>query len=183
VRIKRVFAQEQDMMVYIVRLPILLMFLLMLCNAQAWGKSCVRAEFSQGNVSSDRTSLQVIVPEEVKERWSAVRISVYDRKEQSGAVHTIPVGIRTRLGDTGLEVEIPYYLPCFMMKGCIVTTAEGRNDNPGIFLEAFYQKEKVFSGWLFGLYPDVHTSDESRYRFTLIEAVETVKKGLTKDPN
>ncbi|WP_020674805.1 DUF2155 domain-containing protein [Geopsychrobacter electrodiphilus] len=131
-----------------------------------------------------KTELEVIVPEKVKADWSAVKIKVTDKENNSSAVYTVSVGGSFVVPGSGLKVEIKNFLPNFIMSGNRITSRGLETENPATQVVISDNEQQLFSGWLFEKNPKSHNFVHPRYNLTLNgfvatrrSAPEAAKKG------
>ncbi len=112
--------------------------------------------------------LQVVVPDTVTKMWKSVRLAVRDQQTGLEDFYTVDVGGSFLLPAEQLRVTVDTFLPAFVMDGRQITSASNRPTNPAALLVIRQADNEVYSGWLFGLYPDTHAYQHPRYNFTLI---------------
>ena len=109
----------------------------------------------------------VVVPESVKGKWKAVKISVTDKNLNRQKVYTIAIGAQIKLPDSNLTVAVENFLPHFIMEGTTLTSQSNELLNPAAQLRIREGERDIYKGWLFALYPTTHAFQHPRYSFTL----------------
>ena len=109
----------------------------------------------------------VVVPESVKGKWKAVKISVTDKNSNRLKVYTIAVGSQFKLPDSNLTLTVENFLPHFVMEGTTLTSQSNEVLNPAAQLRVSEGGREIYKGWLFTLYPTTHAFQHPRYSFTL----------------
>jgi len=114
-----------------------------------------------------RTALEIVVPDTVKGQWLSVDIAVFDHQTNYQKTYTVPIGTIIQLPDSSLQLRANVFLPAFVIVGQRITSASNKTRNPATHIDIFDQQTKLFSGWLFSLYPDAHIAQNTRYDFSL----------------
>ena len=112
--------------------------------------------------------LKVVVPDTVAGMWKSVRLAVRDQHTGLEDFYSVDVGGSFLLPEEQLRVTIDTFLPAFVMDGRKITSASNQPTNPAVMIVIREADKEVYSGWLFGLYPDTHAYQHPRYNFTLI---------------
>ena len=150
----------------------LLVFLLFGCSQQEEPAPVV--EKAQTPVA-----MQVIVPEDVKADWSAVKITVLDRDADSSAVYTVAVGSSFVIPGSKMKIGIETFLPNFIMTGGKITSRGTGVENPAVQVVISDNGEKLYNGWLFAQYSKAHNFNHPRYGLSLSGFVEAPKPAKT----
>jgi len=160
------------------RLPVIALVVLL---AVACG--CDRGEEKSVDVPAapvERKLPGVIVPAEVRGQWEAVRIAVTDQETGERSIYTVDIGSSFTVSGTDLTVEVLNFLPAFIIDGTRITSAGNKTTNPAAQVAVREGGEEVFRGWLFSVYPGVHSFQHSRFSFTLVDFIPARKKGVDK---
>jgi len=123
-----------------------------------------------------KIEFEVVVPEEVKARWSAVKLLVEDKKTNKKQEYTVNIGDELKIPDSSLTVKVVYFLPDFKMGGQIITSASNASNNPSVGVIISEDGKKIFPisgkwGWLYSKFPTIHPFQHKRYGLTLKEGV------------
>jgi hypothetical protein len=117
--------------------------------------------------SAPRRALQIVVPNNVKSHWQSVEISIFDIKINAEKTYSINIGETFQVPDTPLHLEIETFLPSFIISGSQITSESNDTHNPAVYVNITEGQERIFSGWLFSLYPDAHAFQNTHYNFNL----------------
>lgn len=122
------------------------------------------------------TKFQIVVPEDVKESWSGVRLILNDKELNRETELTIGIGEELRIPETNLNIKVGYFLPDFKMSGDIITSASNKPDNPSAGVIIYEKGKKIFPqkgewGWLYVKFPSVHPFMHERYELFLKEGI------------
>jgi hypothetical protein len=113
----------------------------------------------------------VVVPESVKGKWKAVKISVTDKYANKQKVYTVAIGTQFKLPDSDLTLKVENFLPAFVMEGTTLTSQSNELQNPAAQLSISEGGREIYKGWLFTLYPTTHAFQHPQYGFTLADYV------------
>jgi len=119
----------------------------------------------------------VVVPQEVADSWKAVKVATVDLTTGSEQVSIIDIGGEFSVPDSNLVVKVTHFLPAFVRDGQKITTASNQLDNPAVMIRVSEGAHEIYSGWLFGLYPEASGFRHTRYSFRLVGQVPAQKKG------
>jgi len=114
----------------------------------------------------------VVVPEEVKTAWKAVKIEVEFKESKTRKEFTIPLNSEFPIPDTDLVVKTGDFLPHFSMTADQITSASNDLSNPACNIEIEENGKQVFKGWLFAKFPDVHAFQHDKISVKLLEGVK-----------
>lgn len=150
-------------------------------------KPIMRAPLSQAPHSTvapgmtGRTGeVQIVVPEEVRGTWSAVRLSIEDKQAGTSEDVTVGIGEQYAIPGSNLTVTVGQFLPHFQMQGGIITSGSNEPVMPSVAIKVLEGDTQVFPslgkewGWLFSKMPAIHAFEHEKYGISLIEGV---KKG------
>ena len=113
----------------------------------------------------------VVVPDEVRGKWRAVKIAVYDKYAKKQQVYSLAIGSEFTLPGSDLSLTIENFLPHFVMEGTTLTSQSNEPRNPAAQLIVRQGGREIFKGWLFKLYPTTHAFQHPQYGFTLVDCV------------
>jgi hypothetical protein len=165
-------------MSWFLRLPVIVLVALL-----AGAVGCDRREEQavvKPTVPVQRNLTEVVIPEEVQGQWKSVRIAITDQDVGERDIYTVEIGSTFTVENTQLTIEVLNFLPAFVMDGTRMTSASNNTSNPAAQIVIREEGEEVFRGWLFSLYPGVHSFKHSRYSFTLVDFIPTEKKRVDK---
>jgi len=118
---------------------------------------------------------KVIVPEDVKGKWKAVKILFEDKAEKKNTEYTIDLNSDFKVPDTDIKISVGEFLPDFRMSAGTITSASNEANNSAVRVKVFEGEKEVFRGWLFAKFPTAHPFEHHRYAIILKEGVK--KKG------
>jgi len=121
---------------------------------------------------SERPEFKVVVPPEVKDTWTAVTITVDDKKDNKQTDYTVALGSELKIPDSSLTVKVGPFLPDFKMSGEIITSASNDPNNPAVGITIYDDGTKVFPpagevGWLYSNFPTIHSFQHDRFSLVL----------------
>ena len=114
---------------------------------------------------------KVIVSEEVKGAWKAVKIEVEFKEKKTRKAFTVPLNSEFQVPDSDLVLKTGAFLPHFAMTADQITSNSNNLENPACNIEVLVKGTQVFKGWLFGKFPDVHPFQHDRYGVKLVEGI------------
>jgi len=123
---------------------------------------------TQGNPhGGEKRSHAVVVPEIVEKTWESVSIKITDKQSKTAELVTIKIGDTYKIPNSSMSIRVLHFLPDFEMNSFGMTTKSNNPDNPAVNFEVSENGEKIYTGWLFSKFPDVHTFNHERYAFNL----------------
>jgi hypothetical protein len=111
----------------------------------------------------------VRVPETVEKTWQSVTINIKDKKTNQEKKVVIKIGDTYKIHDSDLSIRILHFLPNFSMDNFGMTSKSNEPKNPAVDFEVKKGEQKIFQGWLFNKFPDVHNFNHERYSFSLVD--------------
>ena len=123
---------------------------------------------------------QIVVPESVKGRWSAVKIILEDKITKTKKEFEVKLNSDFKIPDSSLKIRVGEFLPDFRMDGLNLTSGSNEPRNPALSIRVFEGGKQIFPapgrqwGWLFAKVPSIHPFEHPKYGITLKEGV---KKG------
>ncbi|UFS72113.1 DUF2155 domain-containing protein [Geomonas sp. RF6] len=111
---------------------------------------------------------QVVVPENVKGKWKAVKIAVIDKNSGKQSVYSVPVNSEFPIPNSGLLLKVGDFLPHFVMEGTALTSRSNDPKNPAVQIRIEEGGREIFKGWLFANFPTTHAFQHPQYGFTLV---------------
>ena len=119
----------------------------------------------------------VIVPENVKDKWSAVKLIVEDKVTKKSREYTINLNSDFKIPNSNLRLYVGEFLPDFKKDGSILTSASNNPNNPAVSIRIVEDDRQIFPslgkkwGWLFAKLPEVHPVNHPQYAIFLKEGV------------
>lgn len=123
----------------------------------------------------------VIIPENVKGKWSAVKLIVTDKIAKSSQEYTVNLNSDLKIPNSNLKVHVGEFLPDFKMQGGTLTSISNIPNNPAVEVRVYEGNKQIFPspgkqwGWLFAKMPNVHPLRHPKYNINLKEGI--AKKG------
>jgi hypothetical protein len=119
-----------------------------------------------------KVEFQIVVPQEVKEKWMAVVVVVDDKKENKQQEFTVDIGSEFKIPDSKLTVKIGPFLPDFKMSADTITSASAEPNNPSVGIAVLDDGTQLFPatgkwGWLYSKFPTVHSFQHERFSLLL----------------
>jgi len=112
-------------------------------------------------------TLKTVIPNEVKEHWKSVEISILDHQISAEKSYTINIGETKLIQDSALSIKVDTFLPAFIINDNQATSASNETRNPAAYIVVKQNEDQLFAGWVFSLYPDAHAFQNPRYDFSL----------------
>jgi len=119
---------------------------------------------------------QVVVSQEVKNRWEAVRLAITDKRTKKTQAAVVALGGTYRIPDSELTIKAGDFIPDFKVDALSVTSVSNQPNNPAVSITIFQDGTEIFDGWLFEKYPEVHSFEHERYAVALKKGVEKNSK-------
>ncbi len=124
-----------------------------------------------------KIQFEVIVPQEVKDEWSAVKILIKDKKQNTSQEFAVKIGEELIIPDSKLTVKVVYFLPDFKMSGQIITSSSSSPNNPSAGIVISEDGKQIFPetgkfGWLYTKFPTIHPFQHERYELILKEGIK-----------
>jgi hypothetical protein len=117
--------------------------------------------------AGEKRSHAVVVPEMVEKTWKSVTIKITDKQAETDQQVTINIGDTYKIPNSSLSLRVLHFLPDFAMNSFGMTSNSNDPDNPAVNFEVSENNKKLFTGWLFSKFPNVHTFNHERYGFNL----------------
>lgn len=115
---------------------------------------------------------KIVVPDDVKGAWKAVKVEVEFKEKKGKKTFTIPLNSEFKVPDSDLTLKVLHFLPNFTMAADQITTNSNSPENPAAQLEVFQGGKEIFHGWLFSRFPAVHPFTHDKYGVALLEGVK-----------
>ena len=115
----------------------------------------------------------IVVPDEVKGKWTKVVLNVVDRGSNKSGEYTVKLKSEFNIPNTDLKIMVGDFLPDFIINETTLTSASSRPNNPAVKVEIFEGGKSIFRGWLYAKYPTMHPFEHPKYAITLKEGVRS----------
>ncbi len=129
------------------------------------------SKMDTANSHAVKKEATIVVPDNVKGKWKAVRIAVVDKSAAKESIFTVPIGGKITLPRSTMIIMVESFLPAFVMEGSTMTSSGNEPKNPGAKVLITENGAVVFNAWLFSRYPTTHAFMHPRYGFTLMDGV------------
>jgi len=125
---------------------------------------------------------QIVVPPDVKGKWSGAKIIVEDKATKAKQEYTVKLNTDFKVPNSNLKIHVGEFLPEIQFEGQTITSKSNQPNNPGLTIRVYENDKQIFpdpkSGkqwaWLFAKVPSMHAFVHSKYGIILKEGV---KKG------
>jgi len=130
-----------------------------------------------GAPQQQKMEFKIVVPAEVKDAWSAVKLVVNDKKTNKQQDFTVEIGKELTVPDSNLKIKVAHFLPDFKMTEQTITSASNNTNNPSAGVTIYDNGKQIFPssgelGWLYSKFPAIHPFQHERFEVTLKEGVK-----------
>jgi hypothetical protein len=124
--------------------------------------------------SGPKAELKIVVPDAVKGKWAAVRITVEDKAAKKSQEYSVNLGGELAIPNSNLKVAVGEFLPDFKMAEGAITSGSNDLNNPAVRITVSEGGKEIHKGWLYSKFPTIHPFEHPKYGLALKEGV---KKG------
>ncbi len=115
---------------------------------------------------------EVIVPENIKGKWKAVKILVKDKKnEERTEVRTVSLGSDFVIGEGKLKVTVGPFFPNFVMNKETYTSMSNQLINPAVQVVVEENGKIIYKGWAFKRFPTLYSFEHEDIGLQLLDSV------------
>ncbi len=130
-----------------------------------------------GAPQQQKMEFKIVVPAEVKEAWSSVKLAVNDKKTNKQTEFTVAIGKELMVPDSNLKIKVAHFFPDFKMTEQTITSASNDANNPSAGVAIYENGKQIFPasgelGWLYSKFPAIHPFQHERFEVTLKEGVK-----------
>jgi hypothetical protein len=118
-----------------------------------------------------RKEAVVQLPDSVKAKWKAVKITVVDIPTKKETTYTVKLGSDFAISGTGLTLRVLAFVPDFTMDNGVITTKTETTTNPATQIRVMEGGQEVFKGWLFTKFPDIHPFEHTKVAIRMTGSV------------
>ncbi len=123
-----------------------------------------------------RVEYNVVVPPEVKGKWSAVKLLIEDKQKNKTQEYTINLGSEFKVPDSTLTIKVGDFIPDFKLGAQVITSASNNPVNPAVGVVLYEGGTQIFPesgkwGWLYAKHPTIHPFQHSRFSIILKEGI------------
>ena len=126
----------------------------------------------QQGITMPKGELQIVVPSNVKGKWSAVKIVVEDKTTKKAQEYTVKLNSDLQIPNSNLKVAVGDFLPDFKMDVGTITSVSNEANNPAVNVKVFEGGKEIFKGWLYSKFPAIHPFEHPKYNIMLKEPVK-----------
>ena len=127
-----------------------------------------------------KVEFQIVVPQNVKAQWSAVKFIVADKVHNKELEISAPIDGETKIPDTNLVVKVGPFLPDFRMDANTITSSSNEPNNPAVAVIIYEDGKQIFPepgkkwGWFWARkeLQMMHLFQHQRFALTLKEGVK-----------
>ena len=119
----------------------------------------------------DLSGGKVIVPDMVKGKWKRVVFMLEDKKSLAITEHTVDIGNEWAIPNSNIKVKTGIFLPDLIIQGTIFTSVSNELKNPAVHVIISENGEELFKGWLFSLFPGMHSFQHDQFAITLKDVI------------
>lgn len=127
---------------------------------------------SPHSVIMPKGEIKVVVPDNVKGKWSAVKLSIKNKETSNEEQVTIKLNSEYQIPNTNLKIKVGDFLPDFKMDGLTITSASAEPKNPAVKVTIYENNKEIFKGWLYSKFPNIHPFQHEKFSVTLIEGIK-----------
>lgn len=127
-----------------------------------------------------KVEFQVVVPQEVKDNWAAVKFTIEDKVKNKQQEISAPIGGEIKVPDSNLVVKVGPFLPDFKMDANIITSNSNELNNPAVGVVIYENGNQIFPepgkkwGWFWSRkeLQTMHLFQHQRFAVVLKEGVK-----------
>ncbi len=123
-------------------------------------------------VSSEAKDVEVVVPDNIKGKWTAVQLAIAAGEENGRNELVVPIGGQAEVAD-GMVLLVDAFLPDYTSDFEKATSASDTLNNPAALVHLMKQDKLVAKGWVFKNYPEFNTFDSSEVKIELLDAASS----------
>jgi len=114
---------------------------------------------------------KVIVPKEVKAKYTAVKLNIEDKTAKTTKEFTVAVGSELAVPNTKIKVKVLAFLPDFKMGDKEITSASDKPNNPAVQVAIQEPGKEEWKGFLYSMHPGIHPFPHEKIAITLVGGV------------
>ena len=137
---------------------------------------CSQSEEKPAQQTVKKSPSRVLVPDDVRGQWKAVRIKVLDKSNSKEETYTIDLGFEFTIAKSNVKIRVENFLPAFVMQGTIMTSASNDLRNPAAQIVITEADQEIYKGWLFSRFPATHSFQHDRFSFSLVDFIPVKQK-------
>ena len=114
---------------------------------------------------------QVVVSNEVKAKWKAVKLAIEDKATMKTKEYTVNIGSEVTIPGTKMVVKVLNFLPDFKMSDKEFTSLTDKPNMPAVQIAVMENGKEIWNNWLFSLQPTIHPFQHEKVGITLVGGV------------
>jgi len=118
---------------------------------------------------------KLVVPDEISKLYSGVKIRLEKKQGGYSEVFDVQIDKDTKLGDSGLTVNVITFLPNFFMDRSRISSIGTDPLNPACKIIIRESGKQDFNGWLFAKMPEVHAFPHEVWKISLVSGIENTR--------
>ena len=119
----------------------------------------------------DLSGGKVIVPDMVKGKWKSVVFMLEDKISHAITEHTVNIGDEWAVPGSNLKIKTDIFLPDLIIQGTVFTSVSNELKNPAVHVIISENGKELFDGWLFSLFPGMHSFEHPQFAVTLKDVI------------
>jgi hypothetical protein len=114
----------------------------------------------------------IVVPQEVKDQWKAVKIRVRNKIDESrNSMKTVSLGDSFALDGSAIKVTVGPFMPNFVMTQKSYSSKGNELTNPAVRLVVEENGKTLFEGWAFAKYPTMYAFEHDEFALQLMDYI------------
>lgn len=109
----------------------------------------------------------VTIPDSVKAKWKAVKITVSNKTDNKTTTLNVPIGNEAAIPGEKINISVKHFVPDFSMDGGKITSASDKLNNPATYIIITEDGVDIYRGWAFTLYPNMNKFEHSKFSITV----------------
>ena len=123
-----------------------------------------------------KVEYNVVVPPDVKDKWSGVKLIIEDKQTNKMQEYTVKLSSEFKIPDSKLTIKVGDFLPDFKLGVQVITSASNNLVNPAVGVVIYEDGSQIFPesgkwGWLYAEHPTMHPFQHSRFSVLLKEGI------------
>lgn len=141
-------------------------------EAEAMRKAAAEAKRKQAEAAMQvPEEPTVVVPESVKRKWSSVMFSIENKQTKQTRDVSINLNSEYSIPNTTLKVIVGDFLPDFVMRGSIITSASAKPNHPAVRIIILDNGKELYRDWLYSKFPALNPFEHNVIAITLKQGV------------
>jgi hypothetical protein len=136
-------------------------------------------EVSVHEKTATSKEFSIIVPDEVKNAWEGVVLTVTNREKNASEDVKANLDSEIVLPNTNLKIVVGQFLPHFQMKDKMreITSTSNNLENPAVNVRIYEGDAQIYPdqnkkwGWFYAKYPHIHPFEHEKYQIVLKEGI------------